>query len=78
MWFTLPYLTFKRLALFAASQDRCIEPDQWVDWLLRNGSCLLWSSDTRRETLRLLVLQGGHLTPQGRPPGISDFEWSTA
>ena len=33
-WFELPYPTFKRLALFAASQDNCIPPEQWVDWLL--------------------------------------------
>ncbi len=28
-WFTMPYPTFKRLALFAASQDGCIQPEQW-------------------------------------------------
>ncbi len=61
-WFTLPYPTFKRLALFAASYDGCISADQWVDWLLCDGSWLLWSVDTKREMLRLLVLQGDHLT----------------
>jgi len=61
-WFTLPYPTFKRLALFAASQDNCITADIWVDWLLADGSWWLWSLDTTRETMRLLVLQGGHLT----------------
>jgi hypothetical protein len=61
-WFTLPYPTFKRLALFAASQDNCIAADMWVDWLLADGSWWLWSIDTTRETMRLLVLQGGHLT----------------
>ena len=33
-WFEFPYPTFKRLALFGASQDACIAPEQWVDWLL--------------------------------------------
>jgi hypothetical protein len=33
-WFDLPYSTFKRLALFAASQKDCIEPAQWVEWLI--------------------------------------------
>lgn len=57
-WFDLPYSTFKRLALFAASQDACIPPEQWVDWLLTEGSLWLWASDTKREIYRLFVLQG--------------------
>ncbi len=60
-WFELPYPTFKRLALFAASQDDCILPALWVDWLLTDDAWWLWSIDTRREVLRLLVLQGQHL-----------------
>lgn len=60
-WFELPYPTFKRLALFAASQEDCIQPEQWVDWLLADGTRWLWSSNTRREVARLLVLQGRHL-----------------
>lgn len=61
-WFELPYPTFKRLALFAASQDGCIAPEQWVEWLLADGAWWLWAIDTRREVLRLLVLQGSMLT----------------
>lgn len=61
-WFELPYPTFKRLALFAASHDDCIEPEQWVDWLLADDAWWLWSTDTGREVFRLLVLQGQHLT----------------
>ena len=60
-WFELPYPTFKRLALFAASQDDCISPDQWVEWLLSDGAWWLWSTDTGREVFRLFVLQGRHL-----------------
>ncbi|MBB5208117.1 anti-phage defense-associated sirtuin Dsr1 [Chiayiivirga flava] len=60
-WFELPYPSFKRLALFAASHDDCIPPEQWVDWLLADGARWLWSTDTRREVFRLLVLQGHHL-----------------
>jgi len=62
-WFGLPYSTFKRLALFAASQDGCIDPDQWVSWLLADKAWWLWSDDTNRETMRLLVLQGANLPP---------------
>lgn len=60
-WFELPYPTFKRLTLFAASQDACIQPEQWVNWLLADDAWCLWSIETMREVLRLLVLQGQHL-----------------
>ncbi len=60
-WFELPYPTFKRLALFAASQDDCIPPEQWVNWLLADDAWWLWSTDTGREVFRLFVLQGRHL-----------------
>lgn len=67
-WFELPYPTFKRLALFAASHDDCIQPNVWVDWLLLDGAKWLWSIDTQREMFRLLVLQGRHLvaTPKDK------------
>ncbi|MCD9122401.1 anti-phage defense-associated sirtuin Dsr1 [Cupriavidus sp. UGS-1] len=61
-WFDLPYPTFKRLALFAASQDGCIRPEQWVAWLLANDAWWLWSHTTGREVFRLLVLQGCQLS----------------
>lgn len=60
-WFELPYPTFKRLALFAASHENCIPPDRWVDWLLADGAWWLWSPDTGREVFRLFVLQGQYL-----------------
>lgn len=60
-WFELPYPTFKRLALFAASQDGCLPPEQWVNWLLTDDAWCLWSTDTGREVFRLVVLQGQHL-----------------
>lgn len=60
-WFEVPYPTFKRLALFAASHDGCIPPERWVDWLRAEGAWWLWSTDTGREVFRLLVLQGRHL-----------------
>ena len=65
-WFAMPYPTFKRLALFAASQDGCIPPEQWVDWLTIDDAWWLWSVETQRETMRLLVLQGASLTPEAR------------
>lgn len=61
-WFELRYATFKRLALFAASRDSGIGPDQWVDWLLSDDAWWLWAAETRREVLRLLVQRGSELT----------------
>ncbi|HBT96860.1 MAG TPA: hypothetical protein DEB25_04095, partial [Desulfobulbaceae bacterium] len=57
-WFDRPYPTFKRLALFAAAQDDCIEPRQWIEWLLADEARWLWSWHTRREVCRLFVAQG--------------------
>jgi len=57
-WFQLPYPTFKRLALFAASSDDCIKPSLWVDWMLSDDSWWLWSPDMMREVCVLLRLQG--------------------
>lgn len=57
-WFDMPYPTFKRLAFFAASHEGCIKPENWVGWLAYDDAWWLWSYDTRREMLRLLVLQG--------------------
>lgn len=65
-WFELPYPSFKRLALFAASQDGGISPKQWVDWLLAEGAWWLWSTDTGREVFRLFVLQGRQLAGAGQ------------
>lgn len=65
-WFELPYPTFKRLALFAASQDGCIAPEQWVEWLQTDGTWWLWAVGARREVLRLLVQQGRRLTPESQ------------
>ena len=65
-WFDVPYPTFKRLALFAASRADCIDPAQWVEWLVSHDAWWLWSVGTRRETLRLLVQQGAKLSPEAR------------
>jgi len=65
-WFRIPYPTFKRLALFAARQDGCVPTEQWVDWLIIDDAWWLWSVETKREVMRLLVLQGASLTPELR------------
>lgn len=65
-WFDLPYPTFKRLALFAASHNNCIAPELWVDWLLVDDARWLWSVETKREVMRLLVLQGSNLSSEAQ------------
>jgi|CXWL01.1.fsa_nt_gi hypothetical protein len=65
-WFAVPYAAFKRLALFAARQDDCIDPAQWVDWLVDDDSWWLWSDETEREVLSLVVQQGRGLSPQAQ------------
>jgi hypothetical protein len=62
-WYTIPYPTFKRLALYAASQG-CIDTDLWVQWLISEDAWWLWSICTQRETMRLLVLQGNKLNQE--------------
>jgi hypothetical protein len=56
-WFEIPYLTFKRLALFAASQSENIPDSTWLEWLTRDSANILWSSGTHREVMRLIALK---------------------
>jgi hypothetical protein len=65
-WFDVPYSTFKRLALFAASQDDGIDCARWVEWLVSDDAWWLWSVDTQRERMRLLVQQAAKLSPSAR------------
>lgn len=54
-WAHGPYPVFRRLALFAATQEHIVPLRQAIDWLLTDGRRWLWSEETRRETMRLLV-----------------------
>lgn len=65
-WFNARYPTFKRLALFAATQDDGIASAEWVSWLLSDDGYWLWAVDTTRETMRVLVLRGKNLPDSER------------
>ena len=65
-WFDIPFPVFKRLALFAASHDGCVPPNKWATWLVADDSWWLWSAETQRETMRLLVSQGSNLSKRAR------------
>ncbi len=55
-WSVVPYPVFHRLAFFAAAQDNIIPAYQGLNWLLDDGCRWLWSLETRREAMRLLVV----------------------
>ena len=54
-WWLMPYPLFRRLALFAAAQGNVIPHRRALDWLLADEQWWLWSVETRREAMRLLV-----------------------
>ena len=54
-WWQIPYPVFRRLAFFAAAQDGIISNRQALDWLLAEDGWWLWSPETLREAMRLLV-----------------------
>lgn len=54
-WWHTPYPLFRRLAFFAAAQDNVIPHRQALDWLLADDCWWLWSVETEREAMRLLV-----------------------
>ncbi|WP_308725463.1 anti-phage defense-associated sirtuin Dsr1 [Metapseudomonas otitidis] len=60
-WWHTPYPLFRRLALFAAAQDNVIPHRQALNWLLEDGHWWLWSSETEREVMRLLVAMAPNL-----------------
>jgi hypothetical protein len=54
-WLTVPYPLFRRLVFFAATQSTLFRSSEALDWLLIDGHWWLWSVETQREALRLLV-----------------------
>ena len=60
-WCAAPYPVFQRLAFFAATQKGTIPPQQALDWLLADDHWWLWSVETKREAMRLLVALASRL-----------------
>ena len=54
-WSQIPYPLFHRLAFFAAVLDEIIPCSLGLGWLLADKHWWLWSIETQRETIRLLV-----------------------
>lgn len=69
-WAHGPYPVFRRLALFAATQGRVIPLRLALDWLLADERRWLWSEETRRETMCLMV----SLAPQLNEAMLTELE----
>ena len=54
-WWQIPYPVFRRLAFFAAAQDNVLPHRRALDWLLADERWWLWSVETEREAMRLMV-----------------------
>ncbi len=54
-WWKIPYPVFRRLSFFAAAQGEIIPRRQALDWLLSEDCWWLWTPETLREAMRLLV-----------------------
>ncbi len=91
-WLREPYPLFRRLAFFAAAQGKTIPSRLGLAWLLADEYYWLWSAQTRRETMRLLVALAPRLTktemaelekailngpPPARPENNIDHEHQT-
>lgn len=54
-WWNSPYPLLRRLAFFAAAQGDVIPQQLALDWLLSDENWWLWSVETQREAMRLIV-----------------------
>jgi hypothetical protein len=54
-WFSIPYPLFRRLTFFALTDINLFTPQEAIGSLLADRHWWLWSVETERETLRLLV-----------------------
>ncbi len=54
-WWSIPFPVFRRLAFFAAAQQNIIPTAKALEWLLSDDGWWLWSVETEREAIRLLV-----------------------
>lgn len=69
-WSQMPYPLFRRLAFFAAAQGNVISRRRALGWLLADHKWWLWSVETQREAIRLLVT----LSPQLDRPMLGELE----
>lgn len=63
VWRQISYPLFRRLVFFAATYNVIIPPPRAVSWLLIDSGWWLWSVETKREAMRLLVALAARLSP---------------
>ena len=63
-WTTTPYPLFRRLSFFCATHSDVVPPHRAVSWLIADDGWWLWSIETEREVIRLLVHLAGHLASE--------------
>ncbi|QKC89555.1 hypothetical protein EB230_14905 [Mesorhizobium sp. NZP2234] len=62
-WLTIRYPVFRRLAFFAATHEpNLVSADEALSWLLADNQWWLWTAETQRETMRLLISLPPRLT----------------
>ncbi|HRV71332.1 MAG TPA: SIR2 family protein [Thermovirgaceae bacterium] len=54
-WWQISFPLFKRLVFFASTYDDVVEKRQALEWLLTDEQWWLWSLETEREAIRLIV-----------------------
>ncbi len=64
-WWQTPSPLFKRLSFFAATHNQIIPPTKALEWFLADDSWWVWTSETKREAIRLLVNLATNLNPEG-------------
>ncbi|MXY40616.1 MAG: hypothetical protein F4Y62_12560 [Rhodospirillaceae bacterium] len=64
-WSRSPYPLFRRMAFFAAAQSGVIPANLGLEWLLADNGWWLWSVETQRESIRLLVVLSLELDEDG-------------
>lgn len=66
-WSQVPYPLFRRLSFFAAAQQGIVPVSLGLAWLLADDGWWLWTVETQRESIRLLVA----LAPQLEGDGLA-------
>jgi hypothetical protein len=54
-WAYAPYPAFRRLGFFAATNESAVPASTALQWLLSDDGWWMWSVETERETMRLIV-----------------------
>lgn len=65
-WKYIKYPLFRRLTFFAASESSLVQPSEGLALLLQDNGWWLWSSETQRESFRLLIFLSSKLDDSQR------------